>query len=165
MMKQCDINETNFKLRFSIRQMNIIVIYMIIDIYMRFLIHVKLIYNNPYFNPFFHVIKTETEGYMFFDSVDIFDLLYLVNNRLHYNKPHFETIFISLFCVTFFYLLKNPQKILFLPARKKIPISSRLRTRTRTNPIKLGTGRLGFFVMSSKWNVAIRLSDWSICIS
>ena len=75
MMKQCDINETNFKLRFSIRQMNIIVIYMIIHIYMGFLIHVKLIYNNPYFNPFFHVIKTETEGYMFFDSVDIFDLL------------------------------------------------------------------------------------------
>ena len=53
MMKQCDLNETNFELRFSIRQMNIIVIYMIIDIYMGFLIHVKLIYNNPYFNPFF----------------------------------------------------------------------------------------------------------------
>ena len=37
-------------------------------------IHVKLLYNDPYFNPFFtpifHVIKTETEGYMFFDSAD-----------------------------------------------------------------------------------------------
>ena len=34
--------------------------------------HVTLLYNDPYFNPFFtpifHVIKTE--GYMFFDSAD-----------------------------------------------------------------------------------------------
>ena len=31
--------------------------------------------------------------------------------------------------------------------------------------IKLGTRRLGFFVTSSEWNVKIRLSDWSICIT
>ena len=73
--------------------------------------------------------------------------------------------FLSHFFVTFFYLLKNPQKILFLPVRANIPISSRLRTRTRTNPIKPGTRRLGFFVTLSEWNVKIRLSDWSICIT
>ena len=39
---------------------------------------------------------------------------------------------------------------------------------TLANPharIKLGTRRLGFFVTSSEWNVKIRLSDWSICIT
>ena len=33
---------------------------------------VRLYYNEPYFNPFytpiFHLVKSETEGYMFFDS-------------------------------------------------------------------------------------------------
>ena len=55
------------------------------------------------------------------------------------NKKFFNLIFF----VTFFYLWKIPKNIfLFFPARK-ILTSSRLRTRTRANPIKLGTRLLG----------------------
>lgn len=36
--------------------------------------HVRLYYNKPHFNPFytpiFHVVKAETEGYMFYDSAE-----------------------------------------------------------------------------------------------
>ena len=57
--------------------------------------HVKLLYNDPYFNPFFthifHVIKTE--GYMFFDSADDYyrylDLLLLVKNTFFQIKNNF----------------------------------------------------------------------------
>ena len=47
---------------------------------------VRLYYNKPYFNPFytpiFHLVKSETEGYMFFDSADeyysyLYDYSYL----------------------------------------------------------------------------------------
>ena len=56
-------------------------------------IHVKLLYNDPYFNPFFtpifHVIKTKTESYMFFDLADDYyrylDLLKLVK-KTHFFK-------------------------------------------------------------------------------
>ena len=47
---------------------------------------VRFYYNKPYFNPFytpiFHLVKSETEGYMFFDSADeyysyLYDYSYL----------------------------------------------------------------------------------------
>ena len=87
--------------------------------------------------------------------------------RLHHNKPHFETFFISFFVSRFLPIKKPPKNPFFTRAQKKSlsPRAcepARAQTRTRTNPIKLGTRRLGFF---RDVIVTIRLSDRSICIT
>ena len=68
--------------------------------------------------------------------------------RLHHNN------LISFFVSRFLPIKKPPKNPFFTRAQKKSlsPRAcepARAQTRTRTNPIKLGTRRLGFFVTSS----------------
>ena len=88
--------------------------------------------------PFFHFY--ELIGNFFYSTWDIKLYIEVTKNYdMVMNKKFFNLIFF----VTFFYLWKIPKNIfLFFPARK-ILTSSRLRTRTRANPIKLGTRLLG----------------------
>ena len=85
--------------------------------------------------------------------------------RLHHNKPHFETFFISFFVSRFLLIKKTPKKSFFYPRAKKKSLSpcacepARAQTRTRTNPIKLGTRRLGFYVTSS-WQYAFLIGPF-----
>ena len=81
--------------------------------------------------------------------------------------------FLSQFFVTFFYLLKTPPKNpFFTRARKNIPISSRLRTRTRALHSVPGVWGLRDVIRMECENPAFRLvhlyhmtlildSDWS----
>ena len=89
-MESCTWNKSKLPFRFRIS----LITYGVFFNYLK-KNHVTLLYNDPYFNPFFtpifHVIKTE--GYMFFDSADDYyrylDLLLLEKNTFFQIKNNF----------------------------------------------------------------------------
>ena len=90
--------------------------------------------------PFFHFYGLF--GNFFYSTWDL--KLYIEVTKNYDMVRNKKSFFNLIFFVTFFYLWKIPKNIFsFFPARK-IPTSSRLRTRTRANSIKLGTRLLRF---------------------